>query len=99
MYHQASYPATVLVLIETFILYTFRLSYAKKVSLCSDYKKGTATLFRLLYTKEETEGRTLKGHKSNSKRPARPGLEDLTKIQVIYGKLILFYCLLNITTN
>ena len=63
-----------------------------KVRLSPDFKKASATLFRLLYTEEETKGRSLKGRKASKSGQARPGLEDLSKLDVIYGKsLMLFY--------
>ena len=58
-----------------------------KIRLAGDYRKATILLFRLLYSEDEIRGRSLKGKKTKTGL-SRPGLEDLTKLDLIYGKYI-----------
>ncbi|XP_033725196.1 uncharacterized protein LOC117315161 [Pecten maximus] len=48
-----------------------------------EQKKASAKLFRLLYTKQEMEGRSLTGRGTAGKQ-ARPALADLHKLEIIY---------------
>ncbi|KAH3704881.1 hypothetical protein DPMN_079942 [Dreissena polymorpha] len=43
---------------------------------CKDYKRGTAMVFRKIFTEEETRGRSLK---------RRPAIEDQKKISFLEG--------------
>lgn len=54
----------------------------------AEYGKAAKLLFRCLYSSEETPGRSIAG---GSQTPgSRKGLEDLSKLSVIYGKSYIF---------
>ncbi|OPL33328.1 hypothetical protein AM593_07419, partial [Mytilus galloprovincialis] len=54
----------------------------QKIAEVDNYKKASTRLFRLMYTKEECDGRSLTGSisKTGTKRPA---LEDLDKLDIL----------------
>lgn len=64
-------------------------SYTKEqlssmIAHIGDFCKASKLLFRRLYKEEEYIGRTLTGHKANSKATAKPAIADKSKLQLIY---------------
>ena len=57
---------------------------------CKDFKKGTAMVFRKIFTEEEIRGRSLSGgiSKDGTRRPA---LEDQKKIIFLEGTQTCFW--------
>ncbi|KAH3770115.1 hypothetical protein DPMN_171396 [Dreissena polymorpha] len=53
-----------------------------EIALCKNYKKATAKVFRMLFNKEEVQGRSLSGQRGNS-GDARPQIEDRQKLSFL----------------
>ncbi|KAH3734149.1 hypothetical protein DPMN_040607 [Dreissena polymorpha] len=62
----------------------FQEQVASELKACKTAKKGTSRLFRMLFTKEETEGSSLFGQPKLG-TDNRPGLEHRNKLQFLEG--------------
>lgn len=54
----------------------------------AEYGKAAKLLFRCLYTSDETRGRSITGGSQTA--GGRKGLEDVSKLSVIYGNSYIF---------
>ncbi|XP_069110117.1 uncharacterized protein [Argopecten irradians] len=65
------------------------------ISQETEFSKGAKILFKKMFSKEETAGRSLTGQRSNNSRAAKPAIENQEKLALLYdevrGKVAICY--------